>query len=276
MAWVLTRGLTTVRAELNRVFPDRDKTSDGSIGDQAHQAGVSGHNPDITGRAEYRDGDALDEVRAIDVDADLVPGSSVDWMERVIQYLVRRARAGGYIPFRYLIYKERIWNRKYGWETRRYTGANKHHKHAHMSGDYTQKADNWTGSLGLSSLRQPASTTPGGLGSMLVSKGDSNQTVKFWQHVLANLGFYTGEIDGVYGPIMESAVNQHRNSKGWGTLTYISGVHAFVLMQDAFKGQPGKDGRDGRDGEDGEDGRDGILSGTFTITGGTLTVTDQS
>jgi hypothetical protein len=149
MAWVLTRGLNTVRAEFNTVFQDRDKTTDGSVGNLAHQAGPSGHNPDRTGRPEYADGDSLDEVRAIDVDKDL---RSVVTMEQVIQYLVRRGRAGHYLPFRYFIYKGRIWARSTGWATRVYTGANSHTEHAHFSGDYTQTADNWTGSLGLASL----------------------------------------------------------------------------------------------------------------------------
>ena len=156
--WVLTRGLQTVRYEFDGTFKLRDKRSDGSIGDQAHSTGTSGHNPDRTGRAEYKDGDAKNEVRAIDVDKDLVPGSGIDWMERVVQYIVKRARAGHYVPFRYIIYKRRIWSRSDGWKTRTYTGANAHDQHAHFSGDYTQKADEWTGSLGLASL------LPGGSG----------------------------------------------------------------------------------------------------------------
>lgn len=152
MSWVLTRGLATVRAEFNTVFPGRDKSSDGSVGNLAHQGSVSGHNPDRTGNAEYRDGDSLDEVRSIDVDRDLVPGSSTQWMELVVQYLVKKARAGGYIPFHYIIYKSRIWSRTDGWRTRSYDGANSHDHHAHFSGGYTQTADNWTGSLGLGSL----------------------------------------------------------------------------------------------------------------------------
>lgn len=152
MAWVLTVGLTTVRTEFNVVFPVRYKHSDGSIGDQAHASGKSGHNPDKTGNAEYKDGDSLDEVRAIDVDKDLVPGSGTDWMELVVQHIVTNARNGVYVPFRYIIYKRRIWSRTSGWATQTYTGSNPHNEHAHFSGDYTQKADNWTGSLGLASV----------------------------------------------------------------------------------------------------------------------------
>jgi hypothetical protein len=231
MGWVLTRGLTTVRAEFNAVFPGRDKTSDGSVGDLAHQGGPSGHNPDRTGNAEYRDGDAKDEVRAIDIDRDLIPGSTTDWMERVIQYLVTRGRAGAYLPFRYLIYKGRIWNRSDGWLTRTYTGQNKHDKHAHASGDYTQTADEWTGSLNLASLRE---NTKGGP-EMRVDKGDSGDQVTFWQYILRDLGHYEGEMDGDYGPQMEAAVNRFRALSKAGPLDFISGWTAYALLRDHGK-----------------------------------------
>jgi hypothetical protein len=149
MAWVLTRGLKTFSAELDAVFPNREKYTDGSIGDSSHSGSTSGHNPDRTGNAEYRDGDAKDEVRAIDRDKDL---RSTVTMEQLIQYLVRLGRMGVYLPFRYFIYRGRIWRKSTGWKTEVYTGANNHNEHAHFSGDYSQKADEWTGSLGLASL----------------------------------------------------------------------------------------------------------------------------
>lgn len=173
--WVLTRGLQSVRTEFNGAFKLRDKRSDGSIGDQSHATGTSGHNPDRTGRAEYRDGDSKNEVRAIDVDRDLVPGSGIDWMERVVQFIIKRARAGGYVPFRYIIYKRRIWARSDGWRTRAYTGANAHDQHAHFSGDYTQKADEWTGTLGLASL-----LPGGGDGAGSNEEDDVADATLFW------------------------------------------------------------------------------------------------
>lgn len=150
--WVRTRGLTTFLNEVDRVFPGRDKASDGSVGNLAHQVSPSGHNPDRTGRAEYKDGDAKNEVRAVDIDRDLRPGSGVDWMELLVQYVIRLARAGVYVPFEYIIFKGRIWGKWDGWVTRTYTGANSHHLHAHFSGGYSEKADEWTGSLGLHTL----------------------------------------------------------------------------------------------------------------------------
>lgn len=158
MAWVLTRGLTTWRNEINSAFPGRDKESDGSVGDLGHQVGISGHNPDKTGRAEYKDGDSKDEVRAIDVDKDLRNPKFT--MEQLIQWLVSLGRAGVYLPWRYFIYNGRIWRKATGWATQAYHGPNPHDHHAHFSGDFTEKADEWTGFLGLVAYVKKMTTKP--------------------------------------------------------------------------------------------------------------------
>jgi peptidoglycan hydrolase-like protein with peptidoglycan-binding domain len=286
MAAVLTKGLTRVRGEFNEVWPERDKATDGWLGDSSHSGSTSGHNPDRTGRAEYKDGDSLDEVRAIDVDKDLVRGSSTDWMELVVQYLVKKARAGGYIPFRYLIYKRRIWARSTGWETRAYTGANDHDEHLHASGDYTQAADNWNGTLGLASIR--GGSGGGGVDEMLVRKGDQGEEVKFWQYVLADTGNSPGDIDGDYGPKMEAAVNASRKRfSATATATAsITGWHGFRLLaaladkragadgapgKNGAPGAPGAPGKDGAPGAPGAPGKDGVFTGTLEVTGGRFT-----
>lgn len=288
---VLTRGLTTVRTEFNVTFPGRDKTTDGWIAGGGHTVSNTGHVGDRSGDAEYKDGDSKDEVRAIDVDRDLVPGSSIDWMELVVQYLVKKARSGGYIPFRYIIYKGRIWSRSTGWATRTYTGSNKHDKHAHFSGDYTQTADEWTGSLGLNSVRGGSA---GGGENMLVKKGDNGQEVVFWQYVLHDLGFgaQVGEVDGDYGPKMEAAVNASRAklSSTAGKSTHITGWHGFRMlaaMMDKRSGKPGAAGARGPagpqgpaglqgpagvPGPQGPAGKDGTLTGVLEVQGGTLNV----
>lgn len=145
--WVLTTGLKTWRGEINEAAPDRDKESDGSVGDYAHAQGTSGHNPEESGHAEYNDGDSKNEVRAIDVDKDL--RLALFSMEMLIQWLVTLGRSGVWLPFRYFIFNGRIWRKSTGWVTEKYNGSNPHDHHAHFSGDYSQKADEWTGKLGL-------------------------------------------------------------------------------------------------------------------------------
>jgi hypothetical protein len=283
MAWEMTRGMNTVKAEFNDVFSGRDRASDGGVGDLAHQLGLSGHNPDKTGRAEWKDGDAKDEVRAIDVDRDLVPGSDVDWMELVVQYLVKRARAGIYIPFEYIIYKGRIWSRSDGWKTRAYTGANKHNAHAHFSGAYSQTADNWAGSLGLASLRG----TSGGW--MFCKFGDSGQTVQLLQFRLHNLGFSlgTGGADGEYGTTtaraLAAAMKTIGSSVDGRTYGPAEVVRLDILWVRQYApaaqpgpagppGSPGGPGPQGEPGPVGPQGPPGTLTGVLDVQGGTLTV----
>lgn len=290
-SWELTIGLTTVTAEFNTVFPNRDKTSDGSIGDQAHQGSKSGHNPDRTGNAEYKDGDAKNEVRAKDLDKDL--RSSVT-MEQVVQYLVRRARAGIYVPFRYLIYNGRIWSRTDGWKTRTYTGSNKHTQHLHLSGDYTQTADNWRGTLGLASLMgQGGGSLPGG-DWMFCKHGDKGEHVRYLQYRLQNVGFPVGSTgaDGDYGDntakALAAAVKSHNGSttdgRNYGAAQmiyvdalwskkYAAGAPAGPAGPPGPAGERGPAGPEGPAGPAGPPGKDGELSGVLTVQGGTLTVT---
>jgi len=140
---VLTKALTSLRSGFNTAFPTRDKSSDGWIGDTAHQAEVSGHNPDDTAgvAAEYSDADLIAEVRAIDVDKDLnVPGVTMyDVIRRILATPADVAR------LRYIIFcppsgplgagVPTIWSRNTGWKPVKYVGSNPHDKHAHFSGD---------------------------------------------------------------------------------------------------------------------------------------------
>lgn len=130
---VLTLALASLRQGFNIAFPLRDKESDGWIGDPAHQAEVSGHNPDDTPgvKAEFSDVDTIPEVRAIDVDADLRNNEAS--MMDVIALILRTPRDTKRL--RYIIHNETVWSKSEGWLPRKYNGVNPHRTHAHFSGD---------------------------------------------------------------------------------------------------------------------------------------------
>jgi hypothetical protein len=116
MAWRLNRALTNFRAAVDRAYPNRDRTSDGTIGDAAHQASVSDHNPDPDGT-----------VDAWDMDVNLRSGddrAAIEMLKRVFQ---RHPAA------RYWIHNREIAHRSDGWVRRRYTGSNPHDQHIHWN-----------------------------------------------------------------------------------------------------------------------------------------------
>lgn len=110
MAWHLAPSLAQLRREINTRWPNRDKTSDGTIGDAAHSARASDHNPNSRG-----------SVNAIDIDEDGIDA----W--GLVALLVTDPRVY------YVIYEGRIWQRKHGFAPRPYTGINAHRKHVHVS-----------------------------------------------------------------------------------------------------------------------------------------------
>jgi len=110
-AWFLNTALTRFRNEVNSRWPRRDKTSDGTIGDAAHQATNSSHNPDPDG-----------SVDAWDMDVDGVPVATVI------------AAALKHESIQYVIYNRRITSRSWGLGTwRTYTGASPHTEHVHFN-----------------------------------------------------------------------------------------------------------------------------------------------
>lgn len=98
----------TLRRQVNQAFPTRDKASDGWIGDKAHQARVSDHNPDRNGW-----------VHALDIDADLLgPKQPVRGRELAFQLAdelriyAQRQRPGSH-RLKYIVYQDRICSGTY-------------------------------------------------------------------------------------------------------------------------------------------------------------------
>lgn len=143
MAWIVATNIKALFAAFNKIAPNRDKASDGTIGDYAHSTGVSGHNPDDTSgtTAERSDSDSVAEVRAGDVDVDLrTPGLT---MEACVQRIVRTPNLRKRLI--YVIYNRRIWSASSGWVERPYYGSNPHDHHAHFSGhpDHDNNSAPW-------------------------------------------------------------------------------------------------------------------------------------
>lgn len=116
-----------LREQIDDAFPDRDRTSDGWVGDTRHAARPSDHNPDANGW-----------VRAIDVDRDLSGKPKPDIMPDLADQ-IRIAGKSGEKRISYVIFDGRIASSKKNWAWRPYTGANKHNHHCHIS--FSQKGD---------------------------------------------------------------------------------------------------------------------------------------
>jgi hypothetical protein len=127
MAWYLAPALDTLRTQINKRWPDRDRTSDGTIGDAAHSARTSDHNPDPSSSPPGI-------VRAIDIDEDGIDTGAV------ILAMLSDART------RYVIYEALIWERVTG-KWRIYAGPNLHRHHIHVSvrsvEDYAYDTSRW-------------------------------------------------------------------------------------------------------------------------------------
>lgn len=138
---VLTDGLKNLQRQLDAAFPDRHRP-DGWLGDAAHRARTSGHNPDDSAGSRPAwngDGDSKAEVRALDVSADL--GDGVDSLD-VVKHLIKLPNFKTVV--RYVIHRGHIYHADNGFKADDYDGDNPHTKHVHFEGAWTQAADNNT------------------------------------------------------------------------------------------------------------------------------------
>lgn len=101
------------------MYMDRDRKSDGWLGDTRHSVRKSDHNPDKNGI-----------VRALDIDADL--GAHKEEAYALVEKIRKCAKRGDK-RIKYIIYDGKIMSPIMNWKRRKYRGANPHRSHFHIS-----------------------------------------------------------------------------------------------------------------------------------------------
>ena len=117
-SWRIARAIEVLREQLNEAAPNRSKASDGGIGDAAHAASKSDHNPNSKG-----------VVRARDYTHD--PADGLDSYK-----LAEHLRLKQDVRIKYVISNRKIFSGPAGpspWVWRSYNGKNPHDAHVHVS-----------------------------------------------------------------------------------------------------------------------------------------------
>jgi hypothetical protein len=142
-SWYTAPSLISLRNELNAANPKRDTSADGFVGDTAHSARVSDHNPDWS---------AGGVVRAGDFDKDGIDTN------KLLAIAIADPRV------EYVIWAGHIYRRATGFKKEVYKGSNGHYGHMHISLRHTKSAEK-SGRWGYTATSpSPSPTpTPGGL-----------------------------------------------------------------------------------------------------------------
>jgi hypothetical protein len=210
MAWRNTAAALKLRAQVDARWPKRDKRSDGTIGDTAHAARQSDHNPD-------RDG----WVHALDIDADLDPGDRRA-AEKLATDLINYARSGkpGSERIKYVVYANRIASGTYRDQFWTWRPGNWGHEH-HLHVSFTDAAERDGSPFPLPSLL-PASRP------VVTWAGIKNGSVTQIRLVQAAIGApVTGVWDTATRRAWMRTVASSRTSGGTSTLAYLGRRHGW-------------------------------------------------
>jgi hypothetical protein len=127
----LVAGGVTLRNQINKRWPKRDKRSDGWIGDKAHASRQSDHNPDSRGL-----------VHALDIDADLDP-KDPGAAQRLANQIVAYAASGipGANRIKYVVFNDQIASGTYANSMWKWRGSGYGHMH-HIHVSFSTKGEN--------------------------------------------------------------------------------------------------------------------------------------
>lgn len=200
--WTLAPALVQLMAEIDVKYPKRPTDFDGSIGDDAHAARKSEHNPNRDPKDDVPNG----MVTAVDV-TKKTP-SMIDDLRRK---LVKDGRIW------YVIHNGTIWSRTHNFVARPYDGSNPHEHHLHVSLMQRAALCNDARSWGIAAT--PATETRPAVPAAKVppkppwpptlQRGDRNALIITLQRFLG--------IDppgAVFGPRTELAVRRYQQAHG--------------------------------------------------------------
>jgi peptidoglycan hydrolase-like protein with peptidoglycan-binding domain len=205
-AWHLSPSLAGLRTEIDTLWPGRDRSSDGAIGDARHRRSTNSHNP-----AGHPGGPAYGTrgaVHALDITA---RGIDVD---RVLRAVIGDSRVW------YVIHDGRIWSRTRGWAPRAFSG-DPHRSHLHInlredSQGAALRAETDTrpwltrGGSGRGTAAHVGSTAPS------LAPGMSVSATKSLQRALIRAGYaIPSGPTGWYGPETTRAVTRFQRAQGW-------------------------------------------------------------
>lgn len=216
MTWKLSPALVRLRDELNAAYPKRSKASDGSIGDTAHSARKSDHNPDGAGW-----------VRAIDV-TEWDPGTPNVDGDDVAEALAEFLRAKKDPRVKYVIWRGRMFSSyatasRKAWAWGPYSGPNGHFKHCHVSVVADARGLD-PKAWGFHKGTAPAPNTGSGIPHDVLREGAKGDKVTAIQYTLNFLG-HRCAVDGVWGPNTTAAVKAFQAAcKSLGSKVTVDGV----------------------------------------------------
>lgn len=232
--WRVARALERLRDQVDQRFPDRNKRSDGTIGDQAHRSRTSDHN------AWVKAPDGMGVVSALDLTHS--PGNGPD-THAMAEWL--RLQADPRI--KYVISNRRIFSSSTSaWTWRKYSGSNPHIAHMHISvrseRAYYDDASDWNlfGDSGVAAGPVPVDADSPERRPVL-RLGSRGEDVRHVQRILQ-----LDLIDGIFGPETDRVVRLFQKHEklvvdgiiGIQTWTKLDTIETVVMPLNYMPPQP--------------------------------------
>lgn len=208
MQFRVAKSLDILLQQINAAFPNRDKSSDGSIGDAAHASRSSDHNPWFTDNG-------IGIVTARDFTND--PESGMDSHILAMALIASKDER-----IKYVIDHGRICSgtgqNNPAWLWRAYNGLNKHDHHVHVSvkgglenKKYYDDQSPWKIDMKLSAATTTVSMQPKPMLHSILRKGSKGNEVTELQKELNRHGA-TLTVDGNFGAVTEEAVKKYQST----------------------------------------------------------------